>query len=136
MHLGWLNASQDDRKNISRAEEFGDKHPICKLPDADPLIVSVFRNVGPCLGTGMGAFSITWQELDSYSRLSQAELTAWESEQVITMSKLYCSYLNVGKKASRAPYEREYTEEEIQDSKDAMTRVLKSENDAFDKLTD
>ena len=84
----------------------------------------------------MGAFSITWQELDAYSRLSQTELTAWESEQVITMSKLYCSYLNVGKKSSRVPYEREYTEEEIQDSKDAMTRVLKSENDRFNKLKD
>jgi len=132
--LGWLNAPQDGRDNKSRIEDFGDSHPICKLPEADPLLVSHFRKVGPCMGSGMGAFSVTWQELKAYSDMSASNLTAWEADQVIMMSKLYCSYLQIGKKPTPPPYQREFTEEDYQNQNDAINKMLEAEEKAFQKL--
>ncbi len=134
MHLGWLNAPQESRDNVSRAEDFGDGHPICKLPDADQLIVSHFRKVGPCIGFGMGAVAVTWQELKAYSELSKSSLTAWEAEQVIMMSQLYCSYLQKGKKPCEPPYQREFDEDDIAAQNESISRLLAKEEQAFNAL--
>jgi len=132
--LGWLNAPQDGRDNKSRYDDFGDSHPICKLPEADPLLVSHFRKVGPCMGQGMGAFPVTWQELKAYSDMSGSNLTAWEADQVMMMSQLYCSYLNIGKKPCKPPYEREFDDEDIQNMNESIGKILEAEEKVFKKL--
>jgi hypothetical protein len=132
--LGWLNAPQDGRDGKSRIEDFGDSHPICKLPDADPLLVSHFRKVGPCLGVGMGVYPVTWQELKAYSELSGSNLTAWEAEQIIMMSSRYCNYLQIGKKPTPPPYEREFTAEDIRQQNESISKILEAEEKQFNKL--
>lgn len=133
--MGWLNAPQDGRDNKSRIQDFGDTHPICKLPEADPLLVSHFRKVGPCMGTGMGAFALTWQELKAYSEMSKSNLTAWEADQIMMMSQLYCNYLSIGKKPSLPPYEREFNEEDLKNQNEAVNKMLAEEEKAFQALT-
>ena|GEM_PF-1728392 len=132
--MGWLNAPQDGRDGKSRIEDFGASHPICKLPDADPLLVSHFRKVGPCLGVGMGTYPVTWQELESYSRLSHSNLTAWESEQIINMSSQYCAFLHVGKKPSQPPYSREFDSEDVRNMNESIDKILAAEEKAFADL--
>jgi hypothetical protein len=132
--LGWLNAPQDNRENKSRIQDFGSEHPICKLPEADPLLVSHFRKVGPCMGVGMGAYAVTWQELKAYSEMSCSSLTAWESDQVMMMSQLYCNYLNIGKKPSEPPYQREFTDEDIAAQNASIDKMLAEEEKAFTTL--
>ena len=63
----------------------------------------------------MGRTPITWQELKAYSDLSKVELTSWESERVISMSRAYCSMIvEAGdNRAMKAPYMPELTDEEI-----------------------
>ena len=134
MHLGWLNAPQDARDNKSRIEDFGKEHPICKLPDADWLVTEHFREVGPCLGVGMGAYAVTWQEIQSYSEMSCSSLTAWESRQIRMMSKLYCNYLIIGKKPCEPPYQREFDEDDIKAQNDSINKILEEEERRFTAL--
>ncbi len=66
------------------------------LPIVDEIVLGAFtsmrmRNIG-----GMGASPLTWLDVDAYSRMSCDNLTKWESEQVITMSVLYCTWLKKG----------------------------------------
>jgi len=86
------------------------------------------------MGSGMGAFSVTWQELKSYSDMSASSLTAWEADQVIMMSKLYCSYLQIGKKPTPPPYNREFDDEDIRKQNESIGKMLAAEEAAFEKL--
>ena len=87
------------------------------------------------MGAGMGAFAVTWQELKSYSEMSQSSITAWEADQIMMMSQLYCNYLNIGKKPSLPPYQREFDEEDIKNQNEAVNNMLAEEEKAFKKLT-
>ena len=82
----------------------------------------------------MGTYPVTWQELESYSRLSRSNLTAWESEQIINMSSQYCNYLNIGKKPSEPPYQREFTDVDIADQNASIDKMLAEEEKAFATL--
>jgi hypothetical protein len=59
--------------------------------------VNVFHAIGVAQNAGMGLFNLTWNELSAYCNLSRVNLTAWESQQVINMSREYCSWVNKGK---------------------------------------
>ena len=132
--MGWLNAPQDGRDNKSRFDDFGDNHPICKLPESDPILISHFRRVGPCLGVGMGAFAVTNQELIAYSIGTKSNLTGWEFDQIIMMSQLYCNYLQIGKKPCKPPYEREFDDEDIAAQNESINKMLALEEKAFKAL--
>jgi len=82
----------------------------------------------------MGAFAVTSQELLAYSIGTKANLTGWEFEQVIMMSKLYCNYLNIGKKPTPPPYEREFNDEDIAAQNESINKMLAAEEKAFKAL--
>lgn len=48
----------------------------------------------------MGLSAFTFQELDSFSRIMNISLTPWESEQLIMMSREYCSMISIAKEPS------------------------------------
>ena len=63
----------------------------------------------------MGRVAITWQELKAYSDLSRVDLTSWESSQVISMSRAYCSMIHEAgeHRAMKAPFTPKLTDEDI-----------------------
>lgn len=119
---------------MSRAEEFGDEHPICKLPDADERVVGCFREVGPFLNVGSGPYPLTWQEINAYSDGYCIGLTAWEKGCISTMSRLYCSYLNIGKEPSEPPYQRDFDEDDMIALNKSINKILAKEEQAFGAL--
>ena len=132
--MGWLYAPQDDRGGKSRVDDYGLKHPICKLPEVDETILKHFRSVGPAMSVGMGLFPVTNSELDAYKRNVAPWMSIWECEQVLVMSQQYCQYINIGKKACKPPYEREYDEEDIRNQNEALDKLLAAEEKAFTAL--
>ena len=62
------------------------------LPSVDEIVLHAFLSVGP---SKAGA-PIDWHDLESYSRLTSASLTPWESECVMSMSRQYCLWLRKG----------------------------------------
>lgn len=65
--------------------------PLLEMPECDSIVVDAFISVGKGALTGDGYFPVTWQEVESYSRMSGVDLTPWESRQVINMSRVFCS---------------------------------------------
>ena len=120
--LGWLHATPE-KADCSRAESLGVDNDACAIPDCDNFLVSCFHSVGRCLSGGMAVTAITWQELKAFSELSDSNLTAWESEQIINMSKQYCSWLTIGKDplCSAPWHDDDYDELQI-----ARERVVKN----------
>jgi hypothetical protein len=86
------------------------------------------------MGVGMGAYAVTWQELDAYANRSCPDLTIWEGDQIMMMSQLYCNYLNIGKKPSEPPYQREFTDEDIAAQNASIDKMLAEEEKAFTTL--
>ena len=75
-------------------------------------MIAVFESTGCFVNTGMGVMPISWLEMDAFLNRSGYVLSGWESEQIIKMSKLYCSMLIEGKELScPAPYNLAATDE-------------------------
>ena len=72
----------------------------------------------------MGATPITWAELDAFLSRSGYSLTGWDCEQLIMMSRTYCSFLHEAKELNcPAPYqELEDDEDYIQRMRDRVAR--------------
>ena len=66
------------------------------LPQVDQFIAMVFRDVGMAMPGGMQLTPVTFTELDAYCHRAKVDLTAWESQNVINMSRDYCSWLHKG----------------------------------------
>ena len=67
------------------------------MPDADAYMVSCWNNLGFNSNYGMGAFPLTWGEVNSFSSSQSLRLTQWECEQLIMMSREYCSWVSKSK---------------------------------------
>lgn len=51
----------------------------------------------------MSMVPLTWQEVDSFVNRSGYKLNGWESEQIITMSRVYCSFSQDAKELGCPP---------------------------------
>ena len=67
------------------------------MPEADAYAVNCWHSLGLNSNYGMGAFPLTWQEVESFSSSQALRLSQWESEQLIMMSREYCSWVNKSK---------------------------------------
>ena len=67
------------------------------MPKADPLIVQWFHKLGRGLSDGMGLTPITFTELNSFPQVLNLNITPWECEQLITMSREYCGMIHKAK---------------------------------------
>lgn len=88
------------------------------MPEVDHLVSHVFHEIGIANNGGMGLAPVSFTELDAYCNRMQTDLTAWESIQVINMSREYCSWLNKGKdKTCVSPWSDNSEEARIENNK-------------------
>lgn len=86
-----------DGNELSRHEMLSEDDPAKALPEIDVFMANIFESIGLFLNGGMGMIPITWSEMDSFLKCSKYELTGWEAEHIIKMSRAYCSMVNQGK---------------------------------------
>ena len=82
-------------------------HPHLKLPEIDDCdhVIQWFFESGMGMSGANGLIALTWQELKSFSDLSGANLSGWESETLINMSRAYTgSYHRSQEPDSPAPW--------------------------------
>ena len=81
---------------------------------------------------GMGLSALTFAELDAYCNRTSTDLNAWESMQVINMSRDYCNWNNKGRdKLCQSPW-NDSSEEAISANNDkiaAQMKALRNRND-------
>jgi len=101
-----------DENPPCRLDALEDDDPARTVPEIDSFIAQCFEAVGMFLSGGMGMTPLTWVEMDSFLKRSGYLLNGWESEQIIKMSKLYCSMVNAGKEIDcPAPHNLAATDE-------------------------
>ncbi len=94
---------------------YGRDDPIAKMPTADTLLTQCFMQLGVAMNGGMAQSAVTWQEIDAYCNRSGNDLNYWECDQLIKMSRAYVSAVSRFKDhEAEPPYQREYTEKELQ----------------------
>ena len=99
---------------------------MCLMPKADPLMVSVFREIGLANSSGMQLTPISFSELDAYCNRMKTDLTPWESITLIGMSRQYVNYLNKGTdKNCQSPW-NDRSDEAIKANDDAVAAKMKA----------
>ncbi len=132
--LSWLNAApkqhEKDNDPKQRIETLGNSKLNC-LPDADRFIVCCFIECGVCLSGGMGISPITWTELNNYIKCSKTNISGYESELIIKMSREYCNFSHKAqKKSCLAPYLENY---ESEDEIVKRRKIVSAQWDGFSK---
>lgn len=133
--MAWLQAAPKRQEGSkiqpqSPAEKYPDNDPIFTMPPADEYITACFKMIGVCKNSGMGVSAIDYSDLKAFIDVSGFELTSWQAEQVISMSRTYCSsyskYTNSEKQF--APYQKVLTasEREIR-NKNIMEAIKRSD---------
>lgn len=69
-----------------------------ELPEADEYVLNVFFQLGICNRGGMSICPLSWSELKAFSELNRCDLSKWEAETVIMMSRQYCLWYRKGVK--------------------------------------
>lgn len=59
-------------------------------------MTSLFLNLGIAQSTMGGFTPITWSDMQAYSNLCKLSLSAWESDLLMSMSRVYCSWYAKG----------------------------------------
>lgn len=137
--MSWLHAAQKghdkDENTQSRYDSLDDDDPLKSLPDINVYIKSCFHLTGICSSNDMGIIPISWVELNSFINCSAYPLTGWESEQIIMMSRDYCSmHVKAQKIRCAAPYLENMDEEErLQANRDRVARQWDALSDTFAK---
>ena len=109
--MGWLHATPEKKKQ-SRLAEFGEDNPVCDMPSADTLIVTWFHQLGRCTSNGMGVVAVSFTELSAFNERMQLNLSPWESEILVNMSREYSVMLNSAKDPlMSAPWHSEHFDE-------------------------
>jgi hypothetical protein len=133
--LAWLHSApqinKSDKAHKSRISKLEDDHPAKQLPESDLYLTLCFGLLGYCLSNGMGTSPISWVELKAFSDQSGYHLNGWQSEQIIQMSRDYCSMsVKASEQSCPAPYREGVTDEE---SKQLMRDRVNKEFDKFFK---
>lgn len=117
--MAWLHAAPKRQKNNNdenpkpRIETLADDSPAKCLPDCDEFIAMCFQMSGMVMSGGMGQATLTWAEVEAFSGQSGYTLSGWESEQIILMSRSYCSMSIKAKELScLPPYQEGISDEE------------------------
>ena len=92
-----MHAVIEGKEKQTRSESYGADSLACKMPEADIYIVSCWHTLGLNSNYGMGAFPLTWSEISAFSSSQALRLSQWECEQLIMMSREYCSFINKSK---------------------------------------
>lgn len=110
-HLAWLHAVPEGSKK-SRLASFtdeGGESSFLELPDLEDAayIVPLLREAGLMSSNGMGVVPVSWQEIESWLRCTELQLTVWEKLTIRELSEAYVSEFNIAsKRDAAAPYVR------------------------------
>ena len=96
------------------------------MPESDQFVTHVFHEIGMASGGGMSLSALSFSELDAYCRRMKVDLTAWESINIISMSREYCSWLNKGKEKTCASPWNDRSKEAISANNDRIAEQMKS----------
>ena len=94
----------------SRLVSFTETDPdssFLQLPDLDgaEYLVAHFREAGLMSSQGMGVIPLSWQEIESWLRVTELQLSVWEKLTIREMSEAYVGEFNkASAKDAAAPY--------------------------------
>lgn len=99
-------------------------NPAKSLPEINEYLSLCFQLSGMYGGNGMGCVPLSWAEIKAFSEQAAYPLTGWESEQLILMSRSYCSMAHKGTELGcPAPYQEGISDEEVEQSmRDKVTK--------------
>lgn len=86
-------------------KEANDDSSLLDLPDTDDAayMIALFHEAGPMSTNGMGVVPITWQEMESWLRTTERELSVWEKLTLREMSEAYVAEFNKASARDAAP---------------------------------
>lgn len=126
--MAWLHAApkkhNKDEDPQPRLNTLPDGHQSKCLPEIYDYIATCFELSGYCLSGSLGATPLTWTEIDAFCNRSGYKLRGWDVEQLIKMSRTYCSMLTKASKIGfPAPYQQGISSEEaLQEMRDRVAR--------------
>lgn len=93
--LAWLHAVPEGSKT-SRLKSFNDKDDdsaFLQFPELDGsgYLVNLWQEAGLIMSNGMGVVPLTWQEIESWLRVTELQLTVWEKLTIREMSEAYAA---------------------------------------------
>lgn len=101
-------------------------HQELHFPDISETaqyLVSLFHSSGMASATGMGLVGLSYQEIESWARLSglYGILSPWQYNAIHTMSRAYAGmYANASQKGAKPPYMP--PKEDIEDVKELVSK--------------
>jgi hypothetical protein len=132
-HLGWLHATPEgsDKSRLAGFREKDENHPALRLPDIESefaagYLVAMLQEAGLMSSSGMGPVPLSWQEIESWMRCTETQITVWERLTIKGMSEDYVGeYLAARKKDRPAPYTYVDPDEELEEQrKEVATKLL------------
>jgi hypothetical protein len=108
--LAWLHAVPEGSKKsrlTALKDSSGDDSVFLQFPELDGAgyLVALLQEAGLVMSNGMGVIPITWQEIDSWLRVTELELSVWEKLTIREMSEAYAAeFSKSSDKHAVAPY--------------------------------
>lgn len=109
--------SKKTRLEAFRSQD--ENHPLLSLPDIETehaagYLIGLLHEAGLMSSNGMGPVPISWQEIDSWMSVTEAEISVWERMMIKTLSDEYVSELVQATAPNRpAPYNQIQVDEDI-----------------------
>lgn len=112
-HLAWLHATPEGSKKsrltyfTEKEEKDGESSPFLQFPELDDAayLVPMLREAGLMSSSGMGVVPLSWQEIESWLRCTELQVTIWEKLTIREMSEAYVAEFNkASTKDAAAPY--------------------------------
>lgn len=88
-------------------ESSGDDSTFLQFPELDgaDYMIGLFQEAGLTMPNGMGVTPLTWQEIESWLRVTELHLSVWEKLTIREMSEAYTAeLLKASDKTATAPY--------------------------------
>jgi len=133
MHSVPNRSRKEDKRN--RFEQYGENHPYTCTPKTNEFeyLVSAFQELGMVGRGGMSISPVSWQEIESYIRLTGSWLSSWDAQMLMEMSRAYVNWRNTGSEQADIAEDVPYIERN-QETLDAMQSHLMTSRDKSAEL--
>jgi hypothetical protein len=93
--LAWLHAVPEGSKKSRLASYTDDDSTFLQFPELDGAgyLVNLLQEAGLIMSNGMGVVPLTWQEIESWLRVTELRLSVWEKLIIREMSEAYAAEL-------------------------------------------
>lgn len=132
--MGWLSAKPEGSDKV-RCERFDKEDPYFVMPDVSGF-EHIVRKWDKSRRFKRGAMShcpLDWQDIFAFSHF--CDVTEFEAEMIMRMSEAFVSGLMMTDKNDRAPYQREYNQEEWQARERSIDLAMRKSEDAIKNAT-